>query len=161
LLGNPPLDRALATLRCFRKGDDAPTLAETNKRTQLYKSTLLRLLLSLERVLLVRRHEDGRDHGPEVARLNAVYAAAVSEREVVMGVLKELVGLTGESAAFYVRQGDLRRCLYRVDSPHLLRDQTREGDLLPLDRGSGGRLHRRHGPRTRQGAQGIVAGHQR
>lgn len=139
--GVAAVDRALATLRAFQKGDDALTLAELAKRTQLYKSTLLRLLVSLERALLIRRHEDGRySLGPEVARLHGIYADAFSEREVVMGVLKELVEQTGESAAYYVRQGDLRLCLYRVDSPHLLRDQTREGDLLPLDRGSGGRL---------------------
>jgi DNA-binding IclR family transcriptional regulator len=31
-------------------------------------------------------------------------------------------------------------CLYRVDSPQLLRDHIRAGDVLPLDRGAGGRV---------------------
>jgi len=39
-----------------------------------------------------------------------------------------------------VRQGDQRLCLFRVDSPQLLRDHVRAGDVLPLDRGAGGRV---------------------
>lgn len=37
-------------------------------------------------------------------------------------------------------QADQRLCLYRVASPHPLRDHTKAGDLLPLNRGAGGRL---------------------
>jgi len=39
-----------------------------------------------------------------------------------------------------VRQGKQRLCLYRVDSPQPIRDHIRAGDLLPLDRGAGGRV---------------------
>jgi DNA-binding IclR family transcriptional regulator len=58
----------------------------------------------------------------------------------VLPVLRELVELTSESAAFHVVHGEHRLCLYRVDSSQLLRDHTRVGDLLPLDRGAGGRI---------------------
>jgi DNA-binding IclR family transcriptional regulator len=57
-----------------------------------------------------------------------------------MPVLQKLVEATGESAAFHVRQGNQRLCLYRVNSPHILRDHTNVGDLLPLDHGAGGRV---------------------
>jgi len=72
--------------------------------------------------------------------LSAVRAARFSLEAEVMPVLRELVALTGESAAFHVREGDDRLCLYRVDSPQLLRDHTRAGDLLPMDKGAGGRV---------------------
>jgi DNA-binding IclR family transcriptional regulator len=52
----------------------------------------------------------------------------------------ESVRCTGEGASFHVRQGDTRLCLYRVESPHPLREHGHAGDILPLDRGSGGRL---------------------
>jgi DNA-binding IclR family transcriptional regulator len=78
--------------------------------------------------------------GSEVTRLHSIYAASFSMEAQVMPVLRELVAATQESAAFHVRQGDQRLCLYRVDSPHLLRDHIRAGDLLPLDRGAGGRV---------------------
>ena len=54
--------------------------------------------------------------------------------------MRALVERTQESAAFHVRQGDQRLVLFRVDSPQLLRDHVRAGDLLPLDRGAGGRV---------------------
>ena len=57
-----------------------------------------------------------------------------------MPVLRALVQATGESAAYHVRQGRERLCLYRVDSPHPVRDHARVGDLLPLEKGAGGRV---------------------
>ena len=39
-----------------------------------------------------------------------------------------------------MRQGEQRLCLYRVDSPQIVRDHIRAGDMLPLKRGAGGRV---------------------
>lgn len=139
--GAAAVDRALSLLAAFRPGAAVLSLAELAERTQLYKSTVLRLLASLEHAGLVQRSADGRYAlGPEVARLHGVYASAFSLEAVVMPVLRDLVARTRESAAFHVRQGEHRLCLYRVDSPQPVRDHTRPGDLLPLDRGAGGRV---------------------
>jgi len=51
-----------------------------------------------------------------------------------------LADQTGESVSFYSRHGEVCVCLHRVDSKHTVRDYVREGDVLPLDRGSGGRI---------------------
>src|SRR5258706_973771 len=139
--GAAAVDRALSLLRAFRAGDSALTLAELAERTQLYKSTVLRLLASLEHAKLLLRQPDGRYAlGPELARLHAIYAATFSLEDEVLPILRDLVASTRESAAFHVRQGDQRLCLFRVDSPQLVRDTIRVGDLLPLDRGAGGRV---------------------
>jgi DNA-binding IclR family transcriptional regulator len=139
--GAAAVDRALTLLAAFRTGDNALTLAELASRTGLYKSTALRLLASLEHARLVQRLEDrGYALGSEVARLHAIYAAAFSLDRVVMPVLRQLVAQTGESAAYHVRQGDARVCLYRVDSPHPVREHIAAGERLPLERGSGGRV---------------------
>jgi len=143
--GAAAVDRALSLLSAFRSGDDALTLAQFAERTQLYKSTVLRLLASLEHARLIRRQDDGRYAlGIEIARLHALYAASFSLETVVMPVLRELVAATGESAAYHVRQkqGDswVRLCMYRVDSPQVLRDHVKAGDLLPADRGAGARV---------------------
>lgn len=139
--GAASVDRALSLLSAFRAGDAALTLAELAERTKLYKSTVLRLLASLEHARLVQRGADARySLGPEVARLHSVYAETFSLEAQVMPALRSLVTQTRESAAFHVRQGDRRVCLYRVDSPQLVRDHIRAGDTLPLDRGAGGRV---------------------
>jgi DNA-binding IclR family transcriptional regulator len=139
--GAAAVDRALSLLSAFRVGEAALSLAELAERTQLYKSTALRLLASLEHARLLQKRADGRYAlGAEVARLHALYAASFSLEAVVTPVLRELVAATRESAAFHVRQGEQRLCLYRVDSPQVLRDHIRAGDVLPLDRGVGGRV---------------------
>jgi hypothetical protein len=75
-----------------------------------------------------------------IARLASVHAASFSLEDVVLPEMRALVDTTQESVAFHVRQGDQRLVLFRVDSPQLLRDHVRAGDLLPLDRGAGGRV---------------------
>ncbi len=47
---------------------------------------------------------------------------------------------TGESVQLYVREGDRRRCVVSLPSPHGLRWIVREGALLPLNLGSAGRV---------------------
>jgi DNA-binding IclR family transcriptional regulator len=139
--GAAAVDRAISLLLAFHAGDRSLSVTELAERSRLYKSTVLRLLASLEHGRLVRRTEEGRwTLGAEVARLGALYAEAFSLEDVVLPVMRELVVRTQESVAFHIRQGDQRLCLYRVDSPHSLRDHIRAGDVLPLDRGAGGRV---------------------
>ena len=47
-----------------------------------------------------------------------------------------LVAATGETASFYVRDGDERLCLYRENSRQEIRHHLDEGSRLPLDRGA-------------------------
>lgn len=150
--GAAAVDRALTLLAAFRAGDTSLSLAELAGRTQLYKSTVLRLLASLEHARLVQRLDDGSyGLGNEVARLNAVYAASFSLDRVVVPALRALVAATRESAAYHVVQGQgpeaVRLCLYRVDSPQPVRDHLRAGDVLPLNRGTGGRVLTAFGPK--------------
>jgi DNA-binding IclR family transcriptional regulator len=139
--GVAAVDRALTLLSAFKSGDESLSLIELAERAQLYKSTVLRLCASLEHARLLLKRADGRYAlGPELARLNAIYAATFSLEAEVMPALRSLVAATRESAAFHVRQGGERLCLHRVDSPQLVRDHIRAGDLLPLKRGAGGRV---------------------
>jgi DNA-binding IclR family transcriptional regulator len=143
--GAAAVDRALTLLSAFRPGDAALTLAELSQRCGLYKSTALRLLASLQHAQYIEKLEDGRYAlGPQIARLHAIYTDGFSLERVVMPVLRRLVDATGESAAYHVRQGSgataVRQCLCRVDSPHPVRDHIKAGDVLPLDRGTGGRV---------------------
>jgi len=139
--GAAAVDRALTVLKAFRPGDAALSLAELSNRTRLYKSTLLRLIASLQHGKLIQQLADGRyGVGAEVARLHVIYSQSFSLESQVMPILRALVARTRESAAYHVRQGDKRMCLYRVDSPLPVSDTIRVGDLLPLDRGAGGRV---------------------
>ncbi len=139
--GAAAVDRALTILNVFQAGDRAISLATLAQRTGFYKSTILRLLASLEHAGMISRRANG-DYqlAANIARLHRVYIDSFSLRDLVQPALRALVASTGESAAYHVRQGAVRLCLYREDSPSPIRDLVSAGDLLPLDRGTGGRV---------------------
>ena len=139
--GVAAVDRALSLLSALGEAEQALSLAELAQRTRLYKSTVLRMLASLEHAGWVLKLEDGRyAPGAAGARLHALYQRHFSLEAVAMPVLRALTQSTGESAAYHVRQGRQRLCLYRVDSLHPVRDHARAGELLPLEQGAGGRV---------------------
>ena len=127
-------DRVLAVLTAFRKGDGTLTLAELSSRTGLVKSTIMRLAVSLEKHgLMARVADSGYRLDAEVFRLGMLYRQSFRLENFVRPVLEELVARLGETASFYVQRGDQRQCLFRIESPHLLRLHVREGDMLPLE----------------------------
>jgi DNA-binding IclR family transcriptional regulator len=127
-------DRALAVLTAFRRGDKALSLAELTRRTGLVKTTVLRLAISLEQRGLLKRLDDGQYRlDAEVLRLSSIYQNQIDLDVLLIPVLTQLVEMTQETASFYIRRGEQRMCLFRVESPHQLRLHIRPGDLLPLD----------------------------
>lgn len=135
------VERALSVLDAFTANDRALGLAELARRVSLSKPTVLRLAKSLARGgYLVRNDDASWRLGPKLARLGALYQAGFRIEDVVQPALRRLAQETGESAAFYVREGDMRICLFRVDSPQSIGHHARTGDLLPLDRGAPGRV---------------------
>ncbi|WP_062310911.1 IclR family transcriptional regulator [Polynucleobacter sinensis] len=139
--GVASVDKALTILRLFTPVHPELTLIEISAATGLYKSSILRMLASLENAGLVIKKMDGKYIlGPSVATLNSAYQANVSLETIAMPILKALMEATNESAAFHVRHGEDRLCLLRVDSNQALRDHIKPGDLLPLDKGAGGKV---------------------
>jgi DNA-binding IclR family transcriptional regulator len=100
----------------------------------LVKTTIMRLAISLEEHGYLVRLPDGSYRlGAELFRLGSIYQQSFRVEAYVMPALEKLVAATSESASFYVRSGEHRLCLYRVDSPHRLRLHVRQGDMLPMD----------------------------
>jgi len=148
--GVAAVERALAILATFEPDGAARSLHEIAAKTGMYKSTILRLIISLERYNCLSRLADGRYQlGPSLFHWGDMYRRALKLEDHVVPLLQSLVQLTGESASFYARQGEQRLCLFREDSPKSVRDHVRAGDLLPLDRGAAGRVLRDYSePRT-------------
>lgn len=138
--GVAAVDRALSLLMAFGPGEVSLSLATLSARTGLYKSTALRLLASLVHAGVLQRQGEAYGLGPALWRLGAQRSPDDALAAEVPAALRALVAQTRESAAFHVRRGEHRLCLFREDSPQLLRDHIRAGDLLPLDRGAGGRV---------------------
>ncbi len=133
--------RALQVLDAFELGEAQLPLAELSRRVSLHKTTVLRLSRTLMAAGYLVRCEDGAWRlGPAAGWLGARYQAAFDVENVLEPTLRELTQRTGESAAFYVREGAVRTCLVRVEGPQALRHHVRMGEELPLSKGSPGRV---------------------
>jgi len=142
--GVAAVERALELLTAFRPGDEALGLVALSERTGLIKSTILRLAVSLERFNLLVRMPDGRYQlGSEVVRLNSVYQGAIDLERHIQPVLAKLAVETQETATFYVRHGEHERmCLFRVNSPSVLRLDVQPGQSRPMDGAASAQLLR-------------------
>lgn len=134
------VERALAILDGFI-GDDSPSLAELARSTGLAKPTILRSLVSLEKSGYVVRLDSGRYQlGAKTVQLASAYTSSFRLDQHVLPVLKQLTEETRESAAFHIREKDSRLCLFRIDSPQVVRDVSQQVAPVPLDMTSTGRV---------------------
>lgn len=133
--------RALRLLEAFGMDEAYLSLAELSRRTGMHKTTALRLARTLAAEHYLVQREDGAWRlGRAAGWLGACYQATFDVHDLVEPVLRELTVQTGESASFYVREGNLRTCLARVDGPRTIRHHVRVGLGLPLDLGAPGRV---------------------
>jgi DNA-binding IclR family transcriptional regulator len=141
------VERALLLLQCFEKPGEELTLAALAQRSGFYKSTILRLAASLAHMGFIKRNTAGLfGLGAELRRLGALSHAKVSLEPLVRPVLEELVARTQETASFYVRDGNERICLYRVNSPRSARHHLNEGARHPFHSGAAGIILRAFDP---------------
>jgi DNA-binding IclR family transcriptional regulator len=145
------VERALLLLKSFESAGENLSLAMLAQRTELYKSTILRLSSSLRYMGFLRRSADGQFQlGPEIRRLGMLIlgAPATEVENLVRPALRRLVKATRETASFYVTDGKQRICLYRENSPSPARHHLEEGSTLPLRHGAPGLILRAFGSRT-------------
>ncbi|WP_273825688.1 IclR family transcriptional regulator [Pseudomonas asplenii] len=145
--GVAAVDRAFAILGAFEPDRTSLPLAEIARRTGLYKSTILRLMSSLERAGFIRRLADGQYAvGHEPLRLAQVYQASFRLRDTIYPVLEALTEESGETSSFYVLENDIRVVLFRVEPKRAVRFSIHEGDRFPLHAGASGKILRAFGP---------------
>jgi DNA-binding IclR family transcriptional regulator len=134
------VERALALLRAFREEDEPLGLAEISRRVGLNMTTALRLLQTLESHAFIQRLPNGGYLlGPTVLQLGDLFRRSLRLENHVPPALERLRQESDESATFFVRDRDQRRCVFRLDSPQIVRDYVRIGEVQPLGRGAHGR----------------------
>jgi DNA-binding IclR family transcriptional regulator len=140
--GVAAVDRALAIISAIEVGNMPRNLTEISRATGLYKSTILRILESLQAAGYVARVEESKYAlGPAIMRLGMAYEHTNPLRHQVQPMLERLVEMGTESPSFHVRQSvDERLCMFRLNSNHATLDRVRAGDRLPLQLGAAGKV---------------------
>ena len=135
------LDKSVLVLHALAATTDGMTLADLQDATALPRATAHRLATALENHGLVRRNGEGRYVlGFALSALADAAQKQFPLAERARPLLERLVDATGESVQLYVREGDNRRCVVSLQSPHGLRWIIAEGEVYPLGRGSSGHV---------------------
>jgi len=133
------LDKALHVVRAVAA--EPRSLGDLQQATGLPRATAHRLAVALEQHGILRRDEEGRfDLGPELAALGRAASDRFPLAALALPALEDLRDASGESVQLFVREGEHRRCVLSLQSPHALRWIVPEGVLFPLDAGSAGRV---------------------
>ncbi|WP_149086539.1 IclR family transcriptional regulator [Pseudomonas prosekii] len=141
--GVAAVDRAFSIMSAFQAEQESLSLAELARRTGLYKSTILRLITSLEKAGFVRRLNDGNySVGPEPLRLSQLYQASFRLRDVIHPLLESIAVESGETSSFYVLENGSRVVLFRVEPKRAVRVSVLEGARFPLHAGASGKILR-------------------
>jgi DNA-binding IclR family transcriptional regulator len=119
------------------------TLTEVCQRSQMSKSTVLRLLITLGHGGLVVRDPVTKDYrlGPGCLRLGHGFVSGRGGFEVLArDALREVWASTGETVAVHIRLGTQRVCVDELPSAEALRLVSGIGMAAPLHVGSAGRV---------------------
>ncbi len=139
------LDKGVSILQALVRGPH--DLGQLMEVTGLPRATAHRLAVALEHHHFIRRDQQGRFClGFELIHLGRAATDAFPLAEFATAALTDLRNATGESVQLYVREGEMRRCVVSLQANHALRWIVPEGALLPLGKGSAGRVLSDGGP---------------
>ena len=135
------VDRALDILLAFRAGESALSAVELQRRVDLSRPTLYRLLRTLQaRGFVVASGQPQRfGLGPSVAQLTHAWSSGQDFVERARPVMQALWEATGETVALMVHTGHERVCVAELPSPQPLSFRRGVGHRNQVLLGASGR----------------------
>lgn len=129
----PALERGLNILCEFNRETQVLTAPELARRFRLPRSTVFRLLATLESMGFVERDDGGRGYrlGLAVLRLGFEYLASLPLNELGRPVLERLSAATGQACNLVVRDGRFIVYVARVAPPSPFVSAVSVGTRLP------------------------------
>lgn len=135
------IQRALSILLCFNWEDKELTLTEIAEKIDLAKSTVSRLLTTLEAEgFLVK---DGRTNryklGYNIYYLGLIAKESMDLRAISNPIMKGVTELTQETTNLYLLDDRERVCFHQVESPLSVRRTVKIGERFPIWAGATGK----------------------
>ena len=126
------VERAVAVLKLFGEAEPELGVSELARRLKLHKSTVSRLLATLQARGLVARDGDRFLPGPELARLGSLAIRGFALVKVARDPLARLAEETGEAVNLAVREDDRVLNVYQVGTAHFVGVKDWTGRATPL-----------------------------
>ena len=133
-------DRALAILASFDEARPELGVSELAAELGTHRSTVSRLLATLEGRGLVRRAGDRFAPGPELARLGVLATRGLDLAALAREPLDRLAETTGETVNLAVRDGDVALNIRQVQTAHFVGVTDWTGRAAPLHATANGKV---------------------
>ncbi|MEH7385948.1 IclR family transcriptional regulator [Bacillus sp. JJ1521] len=136
------LQRAIDILNCFTLEENELSLTDISKKINLAKSTVIRLLYTLELNSLVERDPATFKYklGKQLYFLGNLAGRSIEIRSVAKATMERLRDQTRETVNLYVLDKDSRICIQQFESLQSVRHAVRIGEKLPLTLGATGKV---------------------
>ncbi len=138
------LDRAFSILECFSESRQELSMMEIAELTDLSPSTAFRIMKTMENKNYLFRNEESKKYslGPKITYLGSVGKGASLEmlKAVIKPYMTELRKEFNETISLYIRQGDKKVCIERLESTQSLRQVITIGELYSVKLGASGRV---------------------
>ncbi len=127
------IDKAFEILKLFTKDCKSLSLKKLNDITSLNKSTLIRICNSLiKHNFLIKNDSANYQLAAGCWKIGSLYSSHFENQSKIRDILQVACSDTGQSSSFWVREGNTKVCLYRVNSTHELNHYIEEGSSFPL-----------------------------
>lgn len=129
--GTSVIVNAVAVLRCFSAEEPLLGVTEIAQRVGMHKSTVSRILATLEQEDLVERDASSRRYklGLGLIAVAGPLLAELEERRVAYPLLRQLTERTSETSALMVWNGTEAMCVEQIASPQQVKHTTPLGAL--------------------------------
>ncbi|MFZ7103203.1 MAG: IclR family transcriptional regulator [Peptococcaceae bacterium] len=136
------VEKAADILLAFSEEKSQLSLMELSAKLKLPKSTVYRLLTTLESKGFVDQngHNGKYQLGLKLLKISSVVLRNYRLKDVALPVMTEMRDKIGETINLYVKRNLDRVCIEQVEGYHVLRRISSIGDVLPLYCGASGKL---------------------
>lgn len=140
--GNRSLQRAIDILNCFDAHHPELTLTEIAEKTELAKSTVTRLLTTLEWNSFIEKDPKTLRYklGKQLILLGENAGRSFQLEEQAEMVMHALHRQTKETVHLYVPEGKHRVCIKQLESPYSVKHIVRLGEKQNLSMGASGKV---------------------
>lgn len=136
------VNRALSILDLFSLDCPELSISEVTRKLNMDKVTVARAMHTLEQHnILVRSPNDRKYYlGGKILELAGIILSKLDLRRIAAPYLAELHAKTNETVHIFIRTGDERICLDKIESSHPIRLTMQVGVLYPLHAGAAGKI---------------------
>lgn len=135
------IDRALSIMKCFSTKEPELSLGEISARVGLAKSTVHRILQSLEAGNFIEQNEDDGKYylSYELIRLGTVASDSIDLKRIAIKEMNWLAETTKQCSNLYLLRGQERLCLVQVQGARYITRYSEVGGMFPLYAGGAGK----------------------